>query len=37
MKKKNLVIKTKVQRDKTPDIPPSKQNISEKLLNNKHY
>jgi len=34
MKKKNLVIKTKVQRDKTPDIPPSKQNISEKLLKN---
>ena len=34
MKKKNLVIKTKAQRDKTPDIPSSKQNISEKLLKN---
>ena len=34
MKKKNLVIKTKTQRDKTPDIPPSKKNISEKLLKN---
>ena len=34
MKKKNLVIKTKTQRDKTPDIPPSKKKISEKLLKN---
>jgi hypothetical protein len=34
MKKKNLVIKTKAQRDKTPDIPPSKKNLTEKLLKN---
>jgi len=32
MKKKNLVIKTNAQRDKTPDIPPSKKNLTEKLL-----
>ena len=29
-----MVIKTKAQRDKTPEIPSSKQNISEKLLKN---
>ena len=34
MKKKKLTIKTKTQRDKTPDVPPSKKNITEKPLKN---